>query len=234
MEILLLAGAAALIGAYAASRSSRDRELARLEKKARRDARIASRKGDAQACAYYTQVARDLAVQRLQEAEQRAVNEAHRLQGAGSARKAERMRAQAEEMRRRLATEYHVHAPSPLHSLPVAQPPAADVGSSGPPPIQPYVPYAPGMALPTQSLSSPIVYLQPSHASSSSSHSVGPPGSMVHHQQPPSAAAYPSIPPPAYVPPVSRPNVIAVPTISSAPTRCTLSEPYVEPIKPAH
>ena len=198
MEILLIAGAAALIGAYASSRQSRDRELARLEKKARRDARSASKKGDAQACAYYQQVARDFAVQRLQEAEQRAVNEAYHWEVKGRTAKAERKRRLAEEIHQRLVAEYHIHTHAvPQHSLPVAAPQTEERL----PAIPPYAPYNPnthtqpaytqpqgtqhGMA------AAPVLY---SSLSPSSSQSV-PPSSVVYFNQH-SQEVYPTIPPP--------------------------------------
>ena len=218
MEILLIAGAAALIGAYASSRHSRDRELARLEKKARRDARSASKKGDAQACAYYQQVARDFAVQRLSEAEQRAVNEAYHHLVAGRTAKAEKKRRLAEEIRQRLIAEYHVNTQAgPQHSLPIAAPQTEDQL----PAIQPYAPYTPTLhAAYTQQReqvqvsgaqqgigTGPVLYtsLTPSSRAAPSSNV------LYFNQQGQDMSPYPSIPPPAYTPP-------AIPSISSAPT----------------
>ena len=237
MEILIIAGAAALIGAYASSRNSRDRELARLERKARHDAKAAFKKGDSQACFYYQQVARDFAVQRLQEAEQRAVNEAYKLDVQGKKTKADKARRKADEIRQRLNAEFHVQSQR-QQSLPTAQPQAA-AGADGAaelPPIQPYAPYTPNLhaahvqqAQLQQTLgqAGPILYtaFNPSPSSSSSAPSSfhpPPPPASVRYYNSPHADVYPSIPPPAYTPP-------AVPTISSAPT--LLSEPFATPVK---
>ena len=247
MEILIIVGTAALIGAYASSRNSRDRELARQAKKALSDAKKANKRGDPQAAAYYIQVARDLSVQRLTEAEQRATNEALQLQADGHPHRAEKKLAKAREIRATLVRDFQAQAQLPASSLPVAVPPSPTLhqslssnSSTAYPAIQPYAEYSsqlhsPPSASPHSASYSSPSYLPPAPRYKASASDSAPPSDAVrYYNQPPlpvpnfsqpgyHVAAVPYQQPP--IPSVAPPPY--VPSISSSPS----SQPWVAPNK---
>lgn len=251
MEVLIILGAAALIGAYANSRNSRDRELARQAKKALSDAKKANKRGDPQAAAYYIQVARDLSVQRLTEAEQRTLNEAHQLHADGHTRRAEKRLAKAREIRAILVRDFRAQPNQPTQSLPVAVPPSPAQGSSAVayPAIPPYADFNPQLhSQPAASPSSYAAFSAPSYLppapryEASAADSAPPAGAVRYYNQPPLPAASASASfsfsaQPAYhvaavpyqqppVPSVAPPPY--VPSISSSPS---VQQPWVAPTK---
>ena len=240
MEILLFVGAAALVGAYASSRNSRDRELARQAKQALSDAKKANKRGDPQAASYYLQVARELSVQRLTEAEQRALNQAQQLTVEGHPHRAAKKMDKAKQIRQTLARDFQVRGSPPSHSLPVAaspQPAAAGGTGVAYPAIPLYADYSPQMRSPSAQQSYPAAaspqYLPPAPRYEASASDSAPPADAVrYYNQPPThhaaaasqpqtgyhmaALPYPSVAPPPYVP-----------SISSSPS----TQPWVAPTK---
>ena len=239
MEILLFVGAAALVGAYASSRNSRDRELARQAKKALSDAKKANKRGDPQAASYYLQVARDLSVQRLMEAEQRALNQAQLLTAEGHPIRSAKKLEKAKQIRQTLVRDFQVQGNQPSPSLPVAaSPQSAAAGGTGVayPAIPLYADYSPQMRSPSaqQSYAAPASqqYLPPAPRYEASASDSAPPADAVrYYNQPPTPMAatsqpqlgyhmaalpYPSVAPPPYVP-----------SISSSPS----TQPWVAPTK---
>ena len=241
MEVLLIVGAAALIGAYASSRNSRDRELARQAKKALSDAHKAHKRGDPQAAAYYLQVARDLSVQRLTEAEQRALNEAQQLKADGHPRRAEKKLARAREIRATLVRDFNAQSNQPSPSLPVAVPPSSMQAESGVayPAVPQYAEY--NSQLPSPPATSYHAFSAPSYLppapryEESAAESAPPPGSVRYYNQPPLPASSNSQQPAYYMAavPYQQPPIPSVapppyvPSISSSPS----SQPWVAPTK---
>ena len=233
MEILLIVGAAALIGAYASSRNSRDRELARQAKKALSDAKRAHKRGDPQAAAYYLQVARDLSVQRLTEAEQRALIQAQQLQADGHPRQAEKKYLKARDIRATLVRDFHLQPNQPTPSIPVAVPPPSQAdGGVAYPAVPPYAEYNPQMHSPppaSYAFASPS-YLPPApRYEASAADSAPPAGSVRYYNQPLLSASPSSAQQPSYhvaaMPTTAPPPY--VPSISSSPS----PQPWVAPTK---
>ena len=216
---LLLVGAAVYFGAKAFS-NSRDRQLRALQKRARKDACRAHCKGDTAAYSYYTQLARGLAIQRLQEAEQLARLVAQEAQARGRTSKAQRALAKAEGLRRRLQTQFGVSVP------------AEQTVIQGPLPLPPYTPYQPGMQLPAPAPMAvaampPVQLGAPTYALAPPSSAASPSPSVIYFQEQPSASfLYPAVHPSSYSP-VS----VTARYSQSSSVHSDLGEPLLTPVK---
>ena len=205
LDLLLFGGAVALLtaGVVGWRRNADDWRLRRQQKQAWKMAVRAQLRGEPALSQHYADVARSIALQRLQLAEQQANLEEQRAQASGRTWAAQQARARADAIRQQLQAQ-RVDNIDPSRSpataanvgLPVAMPVAPPVGQLQPY-EQPNPAYAPIMQAQQRAARESAASPSPHYAAAAPGGPSAPP-SVIYFQQPHQGSFYPAVSPQSY------------------------------------